>query len=227
MQSKLDIITPASSTKLTTLARVKLELKITKGDDDSLLNSKIDEASSDIQLALGYAVPSEAVQETFWHEHRQQFGYGFGWRSDGHQSESLILRRKAVSAITSVTVDDTVLDPSEYRLDADAGILYRLDTSGYPCLWLFSKSIIVAYTAGYVLPGAPGANLPASIEGATVDLLESFWLGRGRDPAIKSEEIMGVRRVDYWVGTVGDPEQLPPDVLRKIAPLRRPRMAVA
>jgi hypothetical protein len=227
VQSKLDIITPASSTSLTTLARVKSELRIKTSTDDALLTSKIGEASSDIQLALGWAVASEGVQETYWHEHRQQFGYGFGWRSGGHQSESLILRRKAVSAITSVTVDDTVLDPSEYRLDVDAGILYRIDTLGYPCLWLFCKSIIVLYTAGYILPGSPGSNLPASIEGATVDLVESFWLSRGRDPLIKSEEITGIRRVDYWVGTVGDPEQLPPDVLRRISPLRRPRMAVA
>lgn len=227
MQSKLDIVTPASNRKLTTLARVKSELRITGSADDALLDSKIEEASSDIQLALGWAVASEAVQETFFHEHRQQLGYGFGWRADGHQSESLILRRKAVSAITSVTVDDVVLDPSEYRLDADAGILYRIDSLGYPCLWLFAKSIVVLHVAGYVLPGTNGSNLPASIEGATVELLESFWLGRGRDPLIKSEEITGIRRVEYWVGTVGDPEQLPPDVLRRIAPLRRPRLAVA
>lgn len=227
MQSKLDIITPASSKALTTLMRLKAALKITGSGDDQLLRGKIDEASSDIQAALGYDVASEGVQETFWHEHRQQFGYGFGWRSDGHQAESLILRRKAVSVITSVTVDDTVLDPSEYRLDVDAGILYRIDTSGYPCLWLFCKSIIVLYTGGYVLPSVTNSNLPPAIEGAVISLVGSFWASIGRDPLIKSEEVPGAYRVDYWVGAVGDADQLPPEVLRKIKPFIRPRMAVA
>lgn len=227
MESSLAIVTAAQSRNLTTRTRVKAELNITDRASDAVLDAKIAEASSDIELALGFAVPSEAVIETFRHDHHFRHGYGYGWREDGHQSESLLLRRKAISIVTSVTLDDTVLDPSEYYLDADEGSLHRLDTSGYPCNWWFCKAIAIAYTAGYVLPGNPGSNLPPAVEGATVELVQSFWFNRGRDPSLRTSESVGVSRREYWVGTVGDPELLPPSVLRRISSSRRPRAAVA
>lgn len=227
MQSLLTIVAPEASPRLTTLVRVKGELGIKDGGSDEVLKSKIDEASSDIRAALGYAIISEGVEETFWHEHRQQHGYGFGWRRDGHFAESLFLRRTPVSIIASVTLDGDVIDPSEYRIDAETGILYRLDSSGYPCEWVFSKALVVAYTGGYVLPGRSGSNLPPAIEGGTVDLVSSFWFNRGRDPMVKAEDIPGVRRVDYWIGAVGDPNLLPPPVLMRISAFRRPGLAVA
>lgn len=227
MQSLLNIVTPETTPWLTTLARVKSELNLKTAEHDPVLRSKISEASSDIRAALGYAIVSEGVVETFWHEHRERNSYGFGWRSDGHQAESLMLRRTPVSAITSVTLDDVVVDPTEYRLDAETGILYRLDSSGYPCEWVFSKSIVIPYTGGYILPGKSGSNLPPALEGGTVDLVCSFWFNRGRDPLVKTEDLPGVRRVDYWIGAVGDPELLPPSVLMRISSFRRPGLAVA
>lgn len=227
MQSLLNVITPESTPRLTTLARVKAELGIQDPVSDVILLSKIDEASSDIRAALGYAIVSESVEETFWHEHRELHGYGFGWRRDGHFAESLFLRRTPVSTITSVTLDGDIVDPSEYRLDGENGILYRLDSSGYPCEWVFCKALVIAYTGGYILPGKSGANLPPALEGGTVDLVSSFWFNRGRDPLVKAEDIPGVRRVDYWIGSVGDPELLPPSVLMRISSFRRPGLAVA
>lgn len=227
MQSLLNVVRPEPLPRLTTLARVKSELNISDGTGDTALLAKLDEASSDIRAALGYAVISEGVQELFWHEHRERNAYGFGWRADGHMAEAIFLRRTPVSNIASVTLDGVVLDPSEYRLDSELGILYRLDTSGYPCEWVFSQLINIEYTGGYILPGKTGRNLPPALEGATVDLVSSFWSNRGRDPSIKSENIPGVRQVDYWVGSVGDPELLPPSVLMRIGSFIRPRFGVA
>lgn len=227
MQSLLTVVTAETAPRLTTLARVKSELnKLDTAGDDVLL-AKIDEASSDIRAAIGYAIISEGVQELFWHEHRERNAYGFGWRHDGQSADSIILRRTPVSSIDSVTLDDDLVDPSEYRLDGELGILYRLDTSGYPCEWCFSKSLSIAYTGGYVLPGKTGVNLPPAIEGATVDLVSSFWSNRGRDPLVKSQNIPGVREVEYWIGAVGDPELLPPSVLMRLGSFIRPRFGVA
>ncbi len=225
MRSILNISSPVVRPKFTTLMRIKSELSVTGSANDSTLIKKIEEASSDVEGALGFRVPRETCIETFWHDDPaevrcpQSFATGV--------LDPLFLRRKAVFSITSVVLDDIVMDSAEYRLDTDQDVLIRLDASGYPCAWLFSKSIVVTYAAGYALPGDEAANLPPTIESATVELVQSYWFNRGRDALVKSETIPGVRQVDYWVGAVGDPELLPPGVLSKIALVRRPGIAVA
>jgi hypothetical protein len=232
MQSILNVVTPATVTSLTTLARVKSELNISDRTSDALLSSKIAEASSDIQATLGYTLPAEDVAETFWHQHRHQLGYaygsGYGYGNlGGETTEILFLRRTPVVSIASVTLDGDLVDPTEYRLDDKAGLLWRLDASGFPCTWIFCQSIVIAYRGGFVLPGQAGRTLEPAIEAATVSLVSSFWHSRGRDPTVKSVDIPGVRRTEYWVGSIGEAGELPPDVLMKLAPFRRVRMAVA
>lgn len=209
MRQILTVTTAATVTKLATRERVKQELDITNSASDALLDAKLDEASSDIEAALGFTVARESVSETFWHE-------GFA-----DSPEYITLNRTPVVSIDSVTLDDQVIDASLYRLDAATGQLFALNSSGYPFPWLFSKSLIVAYSGGYLLPGQSGRNLPPGIEGAAVELLSDFWLAKGRDPSVRSEEIPGVMRTDYWVGAVGEEGQLPPRVLMKLAPFRR------
>ena len=225
MRSIVEIVSPAESELLTTLERVKAELQIATDANDEILEAKIAEASSDIQAAVGKRLPREDVKETFWHDddrHLQRVAH-FGNRAQA----TLILNRTPVSAIASVTVDDLVLAPSEYRLDPDAGLLDRLSTDGIPRAWCFCKSMIVAYTGGYALPGEDGRNLAYAIEGAVVALVSDYWASRGRDPTLRSESIPGVIDRQFWVGAVGDPGLLPPRVLASIAPFRRPAVAVA
>jgi uncharacterized phiE125 gp8 family phage protein len=225
MRSVVEIVTPAESELLTTLDRVKAELQITTDVNDEILQAKIAEASSDIQAAVGKRLPWEGVKETFWHDddRHPQRAVHFG----NPAQTTLFLNRTPVAAIASVTVDDIVLDPSEYRLDPDAGLLDRLLTEGIPCAWCFRKSVVVAYTGGYTLPGQDGRNLAYAIEGAVVALVSDYWASRGRDPTLRSESIPGVIDRQFWVGAVGDPGLLPPRVLASIAPFRRPAVAVA
>jgi hypothetical protein len=211
VRSVLTVTVANSDTMLTTLNRVKLELDITGADTqrDMLLNLKILEASDDIEAALGFTVRRETVQETFWHE------------ASDYAPEYLVLDRTPVSMITSVTVDDIPADVSRYRLDAATGQLYALDPAGHPGRWLFWKSIVVAYAGGYILPAESHSNLPNGIQGACVELMSDYWAAKGRDPSVRSEEVPGVGTIQYWVGTVGDPGQLPPRVVMKLAPFRR------
>lgn len=208
LRSIVTVTTAPGETKLTTLARVKQELEITDGANDALLESKIDEATSDIEAHLGRTLARATLTETFW---------------DGFYADYLLLDRAPVASITSVTVDDVVVAAGEYRLDDKAGILYRLDASGYPSFWSWTKSVVIVYAAGFLLPGEAGRNLPPAIEAGAISLMQSFWQARGRDSLVKSEEIPGVMRVDYWVGAVGEAGELPPDVVMKIAPFRRPQ----
>lgn len=209
MRSILTVTTPATVTKLTTLERVKQELSITDGSKDAILNAKIDEASSDIEAHLGFSVRHETVTETFWQGPQYE------------NLEYLLLDRVPVGTITSVTKDDEAVASTLWRLDSDTGLLFSIDDSGYPSCWYITKSLVIVYEGGYLLPGEDGRNLPFAIEAAVVDLVQSFWFAKGRDALVKEEEVTGVGRVAYWVGAVGEAGELPPSVTAKLAPFRR------
>ena|GEM_PF-1621835 len=210
MISIVSITTPADNTALTTVERMQQELSI--AGNDELLAAKIDEATSDIAIRCRPLLRRETLTETFWHDHGR-----FGTH-DVSRSPPLILRRFPVVSIDTVTLDDVVIDASEYRLDADTGLLYRLTSSGFPGHWRFGKSAVIAYTAGYTVRADGDPTLPPSLEAAAIELVSSYWHSRGRDPLLKSEENFGVARFDYWVGAVGASGDLPPGVMAKIAP---------
>ena len=204
----------------------KAELQITTDANDEILKAKIAEASSDIQAAIGYRLPSEEVRETFWHDDGSRPRMRV--RCFGNPAETtLFLKRTPVSRIASVTVDDLALNPTEYRLDPEAGLLDRLTSEGYPRAWCFCKSVFVVYTGGFILPGNDGRNLDYGIEGAVVALVSDYWASRGRDPTLRAETIPGVIERQFWVGAVGDPAMLPPRVLASLSQFRRPSVAVA
>lgn len=210
MRSIVTVASPASDTALTTLARVKLELGIPTGttSSDEILQNKIDEASDDIEAALGFRLVRETAVETFWHE-----------QYDG-APEKLVLDRTPVASIASVVVDGGAIDASTYRVDPNTGELFAL-CNGYPSVWVFCRSVVVTYGGGYILPPASNRTLPKGIEGACVALVSSFWAARGRDPTLRSEEIPDLISATYWVGAVGEDGELPPDIVAKLAPFRR------
>jgi uncharacterized phiE125 gp8 family phage protein len=203
-------------TALTTLQRAKDELSITDSASDALLTAKIDEASSDIEAHTNRIFAKATLSETFWCD-------AFEGYRQGHSRHlnSLTLARAPVASITSVTVDDVVVAASEYRLDAQSGLLFRLTSDGFPSVWCWSKSVVIVYVAGYDLPGAATPNLPPALQAAALSLLNSYWQSRGRDPMVRGESIPGLGDVQYWVGSVGEAGQLPPDVMAKITPFRR------
>jgi len=209
LRSTLSVTTAPTATKLTTLSRVKAELNITDSVNDTLLNAKIDEASSDAEASLGFTVPRATVSETFWHSETMEW------------PEYLVLNRTPVVSIDSIVLDGDTVDASLYRYDVEAGQVYALTSTGYPWRWLFYKSIIVNYTGGYLLPGEANRNLPVGIEGAVVDMVQSFWLAKGRDPLLKRVDIPGLVSREWWVGSVGEAGELPPGIVTKLAPFRR------
>ncbi len=207
MHSLLTVSTPASVTALTTLDRVKAELEISGTSSDVLLAAKIAEASSDIVAHLDRRLARETVTEMFW-----------GFRVN---PEALILDRYPVVSIGSVTLDAVVLDTSASRIDVDAGLLYRLADDGAPSKWCAGKQVEVAYTGGFLMPGQAGRDLPEALEAAAIELVQSFWTARGRDPLIRAEDVPGVGRTEYWVGAVGAKGKLLPGVESKIEPFKR------
>ncbi len=209
MRNIVTVTTAPTATKLTTLTRVKAELGIKDSTNDILLNAKIDEASADAEASLGFTVPRATVAETYWHSEPFE------------APEYLILNRAPVVSIDSIMADDAIVDPALYRIDPDIGLVYALNGSGFPWRWFFYRSLVVNYTGGYLLPGQANRNLPVGIEGAVVDMVQGFWLAKGRDPMLKRVDLPGLVTREWWVGTVGEAGELPPGVVAKLAPYRR------
>lgn len=208
MRSIATITTPPERVALTTLERVKAELNITSDASDELLAAKILEASSDIESKLNRSLARAGMTERFWG------GEG--------GVECFSLQRYPVAAVSSVTVDDVAIDDAEWLLDAEAGLLYRLDAGGYPCTFTWCKAVSIVYAGGYEMPGAESPDLPAALQAGCVELVCQYWTARGRDPSVRAEDIPGLGSVQYWVGAVGEAGELPPSVMSKISPFRRP-----
>jgi hypothetical protein len=225
MKSILTVTYPASSYDLTTRDAVLAEMRLSgeSGADDSLISSQIAQASQAIATYCNRVLVQEDVSELFWpdpnalnHRGGTRGGANFwSWRGfAGVEAEIVRLDRYPVSSIASVMLDDEVVDPSEYRLDADAGLLYRLDSSGYPWTWFVAKSLIIDYTGGY-------DPIPSDVDRAARLFVIDAFSGASKDPRVRSETIFGVRSVSFLAGGARSTGDLPPDVETLLAPYRR------
>ncbi|WP_339085978.1 hypothetical protein [Hyphomicrobium sp. ghe19] len=113
------------------------------------------------------------------------------------QCEALLLSRRHDVAITEIKFGDTDLASTEYEVDPEAGIVYRL-LKGSTTFWSAAQ-IDITYEAGF-------ATIPADLKMAAMDFMRLAWAEKDRDPSLKGEtiEIPGVstKRRDYWVGSV-------------------------
>lgn len=209
----LVVTTAAARTDLTTLERVKSDLRIDGSAEDGYLRSQIAAATDLIVRHLG-VVPAgrsrtlgrETLVETL--------------RPD-RSREHILLSRTPVVSIVSVAEADETVDAAEYEIeDAAAGIVRRTDAAGDAALWESGK-IVITYTAGWLMPGEAGADLPAAIEAAAVELIGSFRSARGRDPLVRQENVDGLGSLSYWVQSPAEAGELPPAVVTKLAPYRR------
>lgn len=149
------VTTPAKYTGLTTLARLKEELAITTAESDSLLEATIRRSSAAIEAYCHRTFAREAVSETLG---------GFG-------GPYLMLNRYPVVSVSTVTFDGELW--MDYSLhDKATGTLYRENgwawtarthygltgggrfaDYGSPIPGSEEPLLVVAYTAGWMLPG--------------------------------------------------------------------------
>lgn len=189
MQSILIVNTAAVSKDLTILANVKAECGITGTAEDANIETWIDQASSACSSYCNRVFGKETVTETF----RNRFSY---LDRNANRADSILLSRNPVTAIISVTQDNTLLTQDvDYELDPTEGILYRLDSNQNSIQWSFSK-LAVNYTAGWDLLG----TLPQAIERACISHVKALRSSADRDPNVKQESIPGVLETSYWIG---------------------------
>lgn len=125
----------------------------------------------------------------------------------GPDEATIQLREWPITSITSVTQlyaggDTTVLDSSTYRVDADSGLLSRIDvrrgrfaswainqSNGYAGDWkadprfeegFFNYSVV--YVGGY-------STIPGDLHMAVCRLTDVLFNQRGNDPSITSESL--------------------------------------
>ncbi len=202
MNSLLTIVTPATVTALAELATVKLELCISGTAEDAYLQAQIATASAAASAWCGRVFAREVVSEV--------------WRPTA-SLESLALSRYPVASIASVVEDGVTLASTDYEMDAEAGMLWRLSSDARTA-WS-ARKITVAYTGGYLLPGQTNRTLPADIERAAVLMVAATYNARGRDPMLRSEGAQGIGQVSYLDPRAGM-EAMPPQAAALLGPYR-------
>jgi hypothetical protein len=108
---------------------------------------------------------------------------------------ALRLSRRFVDTVTSVVEDGTTLVTTDYEIDKAAGVLRRLDADGNVIAW--PQAIVVCtYTAGF-------NTVPTDLKLAAIRVFQEQVSASARDPLLRSEEVEGVGKFDYWVGAIG------------------------
>lgn len=191
----LTIVTAASDRSLLTTAQMRAAVGLDTSDasqDAALARFGVmiaDAISRDCCVAAAPATPAtlrqEAVSEVF-RPFRARFG--------------LLLSRRPATSVSSVVSDGVTLDADEYELDATRNVLIALSDDA-EIKWT-GKKITVGYVAGY-------ATVPDALVLAASKLLRLLWAedgpGARSDPNLKSVEIDGVGRREWWVGGASDP----------------------
>lgn len=198
----LSVTTAALTTDLTILETVKTELQITDTSEDDYLTRQIAVASAAICTYLSVVMADDGTvtlgRETLVQTFTPSSYNGF-----------LVMARRPIVSVTSVEEDGSAIDASEYSFDF--GRIKRLGSSSWT-----NVEYAVEYTAGWLLPGDSGRNLPVEIEDAAIALIKANRFSRSRDPLLKSENILeglyGYSLFDPRDGSAG----LPPEVSSKI-----------
>lgn len=221
----LAVSTAATRTALTTLSALKAELDLTANGEDVYLRNQINAVSALVCQYLDVAVAGdgtrtlgrEVLVETVRLD-RRSYGLPSRMYSNAIGRSTIVLSRTPVVSIASVVEDDEAVDPANYEVNGANGILQRLD-NGLPRDFWATKTV-VTYTAGWLLPGDSARNFPFEIEDAVIKLIKAERFARKRDPLLKSDDVAGVGRQDFWVGGVGDGGAIPPDIAAQIEKFR-------
>lgn len=176
----LEIITPASETRLISIEAARLAIGLEDDDDsqDAALEPLIDQASAAIVGFIGQPLARQAYRETVWSR---------------TTSDSFILARFPVASIASVEIDGAAIAADGYRVEAATGIVHRRSPTRCGPFWPAGETVIT-YTAGYELP----AGLPADIQRAAILMLRQSHFASDRDPLLRSEDTDGVASFSYF-----------------------------
>ena len=186
-------VTTANSDPLLTTTEARAAVGITDGSRDADLNRLVARISAAIYRASkvrtdGVHAPtllSESITETFRSTTFETCGL-----------KSLLLSRRRISEIETITEGTTELVDADFEYDAASGELFRLgstDVTSWP-----SGLITVEYIAGLL-------TVPDDLKFAAETWLRASWRDSYQTPATildpfeKVRDVPGVLRVERWV----------------------------
>lgn len=187
MNRTLTVTSAASDLHLLSIEEMRSAAGVTGSGQDTALQAfgltVAAAITSECKVATGEGAEPTLKRETL----RETFRQVDIWH--------LFLSRRHGVDITSITVDGTALEETEFEVAAESGKLTFL-VEDEPAKWVANK-VVVVYAAGFT-------TIPGDLKMAASDFFRLGWLEKSRDPSLKSQEIdiPGVERVrsDYVVG---------------------------
>lgn len=167
-------------------------------------------------LATGWNVYVGAASMSEMRQNSTPIAIGTPWTQNG------ALTAGPAFPAYSLLVENEIANPTplaeglDFLIDASRGQALRLDRSTRrPKAWR-SSPLLALYNAGF-------AAIPDDLQDAVIDLVKSKWFARGRDPMVRSDNVVGVQEYAYWSAAAGGAEgDLPPGVVAKLARFRTP-----
>ncbi|GBD48095.1 hypothetical protein [Methylopila sp. Yamaguchi] len=179
----LTVVESATSRRLTTVEHVRMDLGLgSQTPSDAQVERFIDQASAAAERFCRRTFARETVLQTI---------------RACDLNRALLLERGPVSSVETVTWNGSAISSADY--ETDRGFLWRLSAASGRRMFWGGSVLAVRYVAGYVLPGETGADLPADVERAVIQLVGAALSTQGRDPLVKSEDVDGVGEITFWV----------------------------
>lgn len=189
MHSHLVITTAATELALLTSDERREAVGVTDGAHDARLLKMDRRCAAAIMTECNIAVGAGG-SPTLWRETLTE-------TLRGVRRSQIVLARRHEVTVTSIVADDVLIDPADYLVDPESGILQRLSDDNLTS-WSASK-IVIVYEAGF-------SAIPDDLRQVAMDFLHAVYLEQGRDPLVKSErtDIPGVMEQErqYWVGSI-------------------------
>jgi hypothetical protein len=189
MFSTFNVTTPADDLSLLTIEELRAAVGVTGTAEDAALKTLGLRLSASIArqccIASDGINPATLMLETCTETFRAV-----------RPPNELILARRPVTAIVSVSEHGAIIDPADYEIRRSAGILARLRGDRFSCFP--TGKITVVYKAGF-------EDLPEDLKLAASKLALALYSETSRDPNLKRVSIPDVEEREYWVGPADDP----------------------
>lgn len=204
MHSTFNITTPAENLSILTVEELRAAVGVTGASQDAALSALGLRVSTSIARQCGVVSdgvrPPTLLSETCTEVFRP-----------ARSQRDLILARRPVSEVVSVSENGAPLDAANYEIRRASGIVNRL--SGDALSRFSCAKITVVYKAGF-------EAAPDDLKLAASKLATALYSETARDPSLKRIDIPGVMEKEYWVAPSADP-LLSAEISDLLAPYRQ------
>jgi hypothetical protein len=185
----LTVTSQATDLNLLTLEEVRTACGITDNSQDVALETLRVRVAATIaqqcRVATDGATPPTLRKETLTEVIRLN-----------RSMRDLVLSRRPIVSVASITEDGTALDSADYEINSGAGLVMRLSSDALT-YWRACK-ITIVYDAGW-------ETVPVDLKLAASKLALAFNSEAGRNSNLKRVKVEGLSEREYFYGSADDP----------------------